>query len=185
MQHEGHYADRLGLHTEPSFFNTYDISHFTSYSSISSLIVFVLSHLTETVLVPCSVLVVMQANVDTKLFAWYIPPFHMHWQIILSHSLVTEIKLKLTGSKIGSWIAFLLDRMSNRVLFLSILPVTHGPSPFLRPNSIVIWWSAREENAGVQAYGFNKLRFHNRRWIVLHIVRKWRYAFIRLRSPRT
>jgi hypothetical protein len=48
--------------------------------------------MTENVLALCSLLVVMQFNVDTRTFARYIPPLHMHRGIIKFHSMVTEIK---------------------------------------------------------------------------------------------
>jgi len=145
----------------------------------------VLSHWTVTVKALWSSLVVLQLNLENTTFAWYVPPMHMHRRRIMSDSVVTEIKYKLTCSKIGSRIAFWLHMKTKKVIWQSILPVTHAQSPFHHLNLISISWLVRGDTAGVKAYGFNRLWFLNQWQIRLGIGGKWRYALIWLRSPRT
>jgi len=59
-------------------------------------------------MIACS-LVVSQRDFTSRILAWPIRPWHMHRLIIMSHNSVTEIKLKLTCSKIGTGIACQFD----------------------------------------------------------------------------
>jgi len=56
--------------------------------------------------------------------------------------MVTEIKKKLTCSKIGKQITFHQHLMSKITICLSIPPQTQEPSPCLCPNLISLWWLA-------------------------------------------
>jgi len=76
--------------TAPSIMRMTSLTYILLVNFITDF--FVLSHLTETVLALCILLVIMLLNVDTRTFARYIPPLHMHRRIIMSHSLVAEIK---------------------------------------------------------------------------------------------
>ena len=69
---------------------------------------------------------------------------HMHRRSIMSYNMVTEIKKKLTHSKIGIQIAFHEDKTAKLTFYLSIPRVRKEPSPILRPNPISIWWLAAE-----------------------------------------
>jgi hypothetical protein len=57
----------------------------------------------------------------------------------MSHNLVTEIKPKLTHSKIGKQLAFHRDQISKITVCATILPQMLEPSPSLRWNPISIW----------------------------------------------
>jgi len=62
----------------------------------------------------------------------------MHTQIIMSQNLVTEIKKKLTHSKIGTQTTFQIDMSSKLALSLSIPLAMLKPSPVLLQNLIFI-----------------------------------------------
>jgi len=106
---------------------------------ISSLILLLVCHLTVTCRNKPNVLAVLQCNLDSRTFTLCIRPLHIHWRIIMSHNLVTEIKKKLTSSKIGKQLAFHRDQRSKITVCISIVPQTQKPSPSLRRNQISIW----------------------------------------------
>jgi hypothetical protein len=81
---------------------------------------------------------VLQCILDSRTFAWCVRPLHMHRQIIMSHNLVTEIKKKLTRSKIGQQLAFRRDQMSKITVSISIFLQMKEPSQFPRRNPISI-----------------------------------------------
>ena len=143
-----------------------------------------LFHFTDTVKVLWCLVVIMQLILDAWTFARYIPALLMHRRIIMSHSLATDIKYKLSRSTIGTQIAFRLEMPLGIVIWVSSLPARNTPSQFLCPNPISIWWVARGEIAVVKAYGLNKLRMLNWWQIGLHVGRKWCDLFIGLGSTR-
>ena len=63
----------------------------------------------------------------------------MHRRIMMSHNLVTEIKKKVTHSKIGKQIAFHQDMKSKMIIYISIPPQMQEPSPFLSLNPKSVW----------------------------------------------
>jgi len=111
---------------------------------IWSAIFFLLSHLTLIGKQKSSWFAVLQHDLDSRTFAWYIRPLHMHRWIIMSYSLVTKIKKKMTHSKIGTQITFHWYVMSKMTISLSISLLTPEQSPSLRPNPISIWRLAGE-----------------------------------------
>jgi len=68
----------------------------------------------------------------------------MHWWIIMSQNLVTEIMPKLTRSKIGIPIAFDGDMLSKIAICASRLLTMNTPLQFLRLEPIPVLWLARE-----------------------------------------
>jgi len=106
---------------------------------ISSLIYFLLSHLTVTGMTMTSSLVVLWCDLEFMTLEWCVWPLHMHRWIIISHNLVTEIKTKLTRSKIETQIAFHSSTSSKFSIWLSIPPLMQELSSFLCPNPISIW----------------------------------------------
>jgi hypothetical protein len=58
---------------------------------------------------------------------------------IMSHNLVTDIKTKLTCSKIGKKLGFHRNQTSKIELCISILQQTQEPSPSLRRNQLSMW----------------------------------------------
>jgi len=113
-------------------------------NSILSQLYFLLSHLTVIGKQVSSLLVILPPDLHSRTFGWCVPPLHMHRRIIVSHNLVTEVKKKLTSSKIGTQIEFHWDLTSKIVFGLSIPLVTQEPSSCLHPNPISIWGSAGE-----------------------------------------
>jgi hypothetical protein len=59
---------------------------------------------------------VLQPDLDSKTFKWYVRALHIHRRIIMSHNLVTEIKKMLTRSKIREQLAFTIIRR-QKLLF--------------------------------------------------------------------
>jgi len=112
--------------------------------STSSLIYLLLSHLTVISKQQLHLLPVIQPDLDSRPFAWCVPPLHIDRQVIMSHNSVTEIKKTLTHSKIGTQIAFHRDITSKIQVCLFNSPLTQEPSPCLSPNSISISWLAGE-----------------------------------------
>jgi len=104
----------------------------------SSLILLLLCHLTVSCRIKSNVMAVLQPDLDFRTFTWCVRPLHMHRWIIMSHNLVTEIKEKLTRSKIGKQLAFHHDQTSKGAVCTAILPQTQEPSPYLRRNPISI-----------------------------------------------
>jgi len=105
---------------------------------LTLLILLFLCHLTVTCRIKLNVLAMLQCDLDSRTFTWYVRPLHMHRRIIMSHNLVTEIKKELTHSKIGKQLAFPHDEMSKISVCISILPQTQEPSPSLCRNPIAI-----------------------------------------------
>jgi len=108
--------------------------------SISSLISYLLSHSPVISKRKSHMLAVLPPDLDSRPFAWCVRSFHMHRLLIMSHNLGTEIKQKLTLSKIDIQIAFQRNMMSKIQICLFIPPLTHEPSPCIRPNLISISW---------------------------------------------
>jgi len=106
---------------------------------ISSLILLLLCHLTVTCRIKSNVMAVLQPDLDFRTFRWCVWTLHMHRRIIMSHNSDTEIKQKMTCSKIGKQLAFHRDQTSKSTVCTSILPQTQEPSPSLRRNPISIW----------------------------------------------
>jgi len=67
----------------------------------------------------------------------------MHRRIIISHNLATEIRKRLTQSKIHTSIAFHWDTSSNVSIWRSFPPAKEELSPCLSPNPICAWKLAR------------------------------------------
>jgi len=86
---------------------------------------------------------VFQQDMESRIFTWTIWPLHMHRCINMSHNFVTEIKEKLTCSKIGTRIAFQRNMLSIMTNLLFILLVSQDPSAFLGVTSRSIWYWAR------------------------------------------
>ena len=63
----------------------------------------------------------------------------MHRQITMSHTVETEIKLKLRHPNIGTQITFLRDTLSKVTIYAFITPATKKQSTFLRMKLIAIW----------------------------------------------
>jgi len=105
---------------------------------ISLLILLLRSHLTLISKQKSSWLAILQHDLDSITFTWCVHPLHMHTRIIMSHSVVTKIKKKMTRSKIGTQITFHWDIMSKMTICLSIPPLAQKQSPSLRPNPIAI-----------------------------------------------
>ena len=82
---------------------------------------------------------ICQPDFESRSFAWPVWPLHSHWWNIMSDNLVTEIKKKLTHSKIRTPIDFTRDRSWTWTFWLSIPLATQEPSPYLRPYPISIW----------------------------------------------
>ena len=121
-------------------------------------------------LISCS-LAFYQPDLESRTFAWPIRPLHTHWWNIMSHNLVTEIRNKLTRSKIGTQSAFTRDRSSrltNGYLFLRRCGSRH--QIFIRIGFLYYNWLGMLY-AGVKSYAFNRLRFL--RWCQIgHQVRR-------------
>lgn len=83
-----------------------------------------------------SSLVVYQLNLESRSFAWAIQPLHIHKGIIMSPTLVTEIKQKLPCRKRGTRIAFTRDTSSKMAMCLFRPAGTHELSQFPHPNRI-------------------------------------------------
>jgi hypothetical protein len=79
----------------------------------------------------------------------------------MSHNLFTEIKPKLTPSKIGKQLAFHRDQMSKSTVCTSILPLTLEPSPSLCRNPISIWYLAAGYMQGCKLTGSTGFTFSN------------------------
>ena len=109
---------------------------------ISSLILLLLCHLRVTCRSKPNVMAVLQPDLGFRTFTWCVRSLHMHRRIIISHNLVTEIKPKLTGSKIGIQLAFHHNQTSKSTVCTTRLPQTLEPLPSLRRNPICIWWLA-------------------------------------------
>ena len=62
----------------------------------------------------------------------------------MSHNLVTEIKQKLTCSKVGTEFAFTRERSSKLTLLVSTPPVMWEVSPYLCSYLRAIWLFTRE-----------------------------------------
>jgi hypothetical protein len=82
---------------------------------------------------------ILQPNWDSRTFTWCVQPLHMYRRIIVSYNVVTEIKEKLTRSKIGEQLAFHDDQTSKITVCTPILPQRQEPSPSLRRNLIPVW----------------------------------------------
>jgi len=108
-------------------------------SHILSLILHLLCHVTVTCKKKPKVMAVIQPNFDSRTFTWSVRPLHIHRRIIMSHNLVTQIKKKLTHSKISKQLAFHHDQMSKITVCTSIVEQTQELSPSLRQNPISIW----------------------------------------------
>jgi len=106
----------------------------SSSSFFSSLISFLLSHMTVTSKTISSVLVVLQSVMESKHSGWFKQPLQMHQWIIGSHNLVPEIKKMVTPSEIGTRIAFQWAIRPNNSIYLLVAPAVQVPLPFLRPN---------------------------------------------------
>jgi len=91
-----------------------------------------------------SLLVLLQSYLDSRSFEWYVRPLHMHRKIIVSHSLVTEIKKRLTQTKIGTQIAFQWHLTSKWGICVCIAPVTKEPLSFLHLNRHSVCWFTGE-----------------------------------------
>jgi len=144
-----------------------------------------LSHLFVTGRTISRLLIVVQGDMMSRTLAWPIRPLHMHRWIIMSHKLVTEIKWKLTCSKLGTGIALQIDTLSP-------MPICHSFHPrgrsrhhvllgirFLYVNPLGTWY------AGVNAYGFDRLPLVNQ-WLIGHCGRQeGRNVFARLQFPQT
>jgi hypothetical protein len=106
---------------------------------MSSLILLLLYHITVTGRMKSNVMTVLQPDLDFRTFTWCVRPLHMHSRIIMSHNVVTEIKQKLTHSKIGKHLASHRDQTPKSTVCTSIVPQTQEPSPSLCQNAISIW----------------------------------------------
>jgi hypothetical protein len=106
---------------------------------ISSLILLLHCYLTVTCREKPNVLAVLQSQLISRTSTWCVRPLYMHRWIIMTHTLVTEIKKKLTQSDIGKHLAFHRDKTSKITVCLSILPQMQEPSPSLCRNPISIW----------------------------------------------
>jgi hypothetical protein len=82
---------------------------------------------------------VLQSDLDSRTFTWCARPLHMHRRILMSHNLVTEIKQKLTRSKIGKQLAIHCDQTSKITDCTSNLLQMQEPSPSFLWNPISIW----------------------------------------------
>jgi len=90
-------------------------------------------------------LVVSPWHWKSRILAWPIRLLHMHRRIIIANTLVTEMKWKLTWSKIGTRIAFQIESSSQIQIWVFISPEIQELSPCLCRNLIAIWqwaWDA-------------------------------------------
>jgi len=137
MLHDSHHSDRFVLSTDLSFYVFYDITHLYYVSKFVTNFVFAFS-LDSNRHKIFHLLVFLLPDLEPKPFAWCEWPLHMHWQIIVSHNLVTEIKKMLTHSQICTQIPFQWDMTSKDSICLSIPPVMQELLPFLRLNLISV-----------------------------------------------
>lgn len=77
---------------------------------------------------------VYQLELESRTFPWPVRPLHLHRHIIFPYNLVTDIKKKLTHSKIDTRIAYSSNMSSKIAIPQSFLLATKKSSPFLRPN---------------------------------------------------
>jgi len=89
-----------------------------------------------------NVLAIVEPDLDSRTLTCCVWPLHIHRQIIVSHDLVPEIETTMTGSKIGTQMAFREDMTLKIPICSSISTMTWGPSPGLCPNTIPESWVA-------------------------------------------
>jgi hypothetical protein len=83
--------------------------------------------------------IVNQLGLDFRTFVWPRRPLHMHNQTMMSHNVVTEIKIIVTCNKIHLTFTFCGEMLSIITYCAGCVQVTYEPIQYVHLNPFPVW----------------------------------------------